>query len=307
MKLYANLHNHSTHSDGVFSPSELVNVAKAEGYGALAVTDHDVITACAETKLECEKAGLEFIFGAEFSSPCKSLNQSFHIVGFDFDPEYPAMSSYLEQRSLCETHQTKVLFDRGISDGLISDISWDEVIEFNNGITWLCNEHVFRAMKAKGLKKDCDYPAFFNSVYGNRRGEVKPLYDFLSAEEIVSLINKAGGIAIVAHPCRQLNCIEELIKMGVCGLEVWHADLCIEERKEALKVAKKHSLFISGGADHSGLCGGQYARYDDPTKSPFYFPELSLGTTKEFFNEIRSRTLLQGRNELIDEYLSTAF
>ena len=87
MKQYANLHLHSTHSDGVYTPAELVRIAKDEGYRALALTDHDTTTGNADMRRECEAAGLDFIFGCEFSSPWRERRINFHIVGFDFDPE----------------------------------------------------------------------------------------------------------------------------------------------------------------------------------------------------------------------------
>ena len=67
MKIYANLHTHSNHSDGPYSPRKLAEVAKAEGYGALAITDHDTASAYPELKAACEELSLECIFGVEFS------------------------------------------------------------------------------------------------------------------------------------------------------------------------------------------------------------------------------------------------
>ena len=305
-KMYANLHNHTTHSDGVYGPAEIVAIAKKEGYKAFAVTDHDTATACEPVRIECEKQGLEWIFGVEFTSPCVSLNENFHIVGFHFDPNYAPMKQYLEERSYCETYQTKVLFERGINEGLLSGITWEEILDYNKDITWLCNEHVFRALKAKGLKKDTDYPEFFNTVFGKRRREVKLPYDFKQAEDIVKLIIDAGGMAVVAHPSGQLKYMEDLMKMGISGLEVWHADLrrfSKTEELEALKVAKKYDLFVSGGSDHSGLCGGEYERYEDPKSSPFWFPECTLGTTENFFKEIKSGKKAADRADALEYYI----
>lgn len=305
MQLYANLHTHSTHSDGVYDPAEIVAIAKKEGYGAFAVTDHDTITACEPVRAECEKQGIEWIFGAEFSSPCPDLGTSFHILGFHFDPGYAPMMHYLEERSYCETYQTKVLFERGINEGLLSGISWEEILAFNKGITWLCNEHVFRVLKAKGLKNDTDYPEFFRTVFGRRRGEVKLPYDFLPADKMVRLILDAGGMALVAHPHNQLQHIEALMKMGITGLEVWHPDLRDEaERLEALKTAEKYDIFVSGGSDHSGLCGGEYERYENPKESPFYFPELSLGTSGEFFRELKTGRKSPDRADIFRYYIT---
>ena len=306
MKIFANLHTHTTHSDGVWTPKELVEVAKKEGYGAIAVTDHDTVSGYSELASECEKQGLKSVFGCEFSSPCASLATAFHIVGFNFSQNQSAISRYLEERSFCETYQTKVLFERGLREGLISGIDWDEVLEYNKGITWLCNEHVFRAMKAKGLKKDTDYPEFFNTVYGDRRGEVKLPYNFMPLEQILTLIHDAGGLAILAHPTPpygHTDRVDALVKMGIDGIEVWHHELDNDTRKRALELALKYDLFISGGSDHSGLCGGQYRRYANPKESEHYAPELSLGTTKEFFEEIVSGKKLCGRKELIEQYI----
>ena len=61
LKMYANLHTHSTHSDGVYDPAEIVEIAKKEGYKAFAVTDHDTATACEPVRRECEKQGLEWV------------------------------------------------------------------------------------------------------------------------------------------------------------------------------------------------------------------------------------------------------
>ena len=68
MKYYANLHTHSTHSDGKYTPAQLARMALEEGYGAVAVTDHDTVTGYGELKAECDKLGLETVFGAEFSA-----------------------------------------------------------------------------------------------------------------------------------------------------------------------------------------------------------------------------------------------
>ena len=301
MKQFANLHLHSTHSDGVYTPAELVRIAKDEGYRALSLTDHDTTTGNADMRRECEASGLDFIFGCEFSSPWRERRINFHIVGFDFDPEYPEMKEYLAQRSFCEAEQTRILFERGLSEGLIHGIAWEEVLEYNKGVTWLCNNHVFETMKAKGLVTDLDYMNFFHTVYGKRRGEVKPPYEFKPIDKMLRLIRDAGGFAVVAHPHRQLHAIPELIEMGLSGLEVWHHLLTPEERLEALNIAKEHKLFISGGSDHDGLCGGYYSSFENPEESQFYVPECSCGTGELFFREIKSRALNPERDAVIEE------
>ena len=303
MKFFANLHSHSTHSDGVFSPKELVTVAKNEGYAAISLTDHDTVSGYGELKEACDACGMETVFGTEFSSPYPAKGTAFHIVGFNFDPTHPAMAEYLCGLSESESHQTEVLFRRGLAEGLLDGITWDEVLAYNRSITWLCNEHVFRAMVAKGLATYLDYPEFFKNVYGKHRAEVPPLHPFMEVEELIPLVHAAGGIICLAHPYSQMKTVPALCEMGLDGIEVFHPDLPIETRREALEAALAHDLYVSGGSDHSGLCGGQYERYADPTATEFYFPPRTLGTTAYFFEELRDLTKKPDRRAVMQALL----
>ena len=310
MKLYANLHLHSTHSDGVDTPADLAKIAFEEGYKAAALTDHDSVSGNGEFMASCKELGMECLFGIEFSvktnlytNPKTGKPGSFHLTAFDFDPEYPPMKEYLEQMSLRETHQTKVLFERGVDIGYIKGITWEEVLEYNKGITWLCNDHVFRAMKAKGLVTDLDYTDFFQTCFGKHRNEVPKLYDFKYDDEIIRLVHEAGGIVCLAHLSEQLGklpdvaekgfapYVDQLIEMGLDGVEVWHGLLNEKQREEVYRIALDRGLYVSGGSDHSGICGGQYAFFENPKESRFWLEPLSTGTTKQHFEEMRDKKL----------------
>ncbi len=299
MEFYANLHLHSTHSDGVYSPAELVRVAKAEGYKALAISDHDTGSAYPELVKACEEEGMDCIFAVEFSV---RVPKTYHIVGFNFDPEYPPMKDYLEKMAFRQTDNTKQVFDEAVENGGITGITWDEVLEFNKGIPWLCNNHVFKAMKAKGLVEEKNYMAWFDKNYRKQRGKYPPACDFLPLPELVKLIKEAGGFALVAHPSPTsgtagLEDIDYLLEIGIEGLEVWHSDLTEEERARAYKIGLEKNLFISGGSDHSGLCGGFYSSIPKDQKLEdfhLYIPPLSVGTTKEYYEEIKNHKLNRG-------------
>lgn len=300
-KMYANLHLHSTHSDGVFSPTEMVRMAKYEGYRALAITDHDTVTAYPELKAACEKEELDCIFGAEFTGPSDKYHKIFHIVGFGFDPEYPPLKEYLRQLSATETHQTEVIFRAAVEKGQITGITWEEVLEYNKSITWLCNNHVFRAMQNKGLVKESDYMSFFDTVYRDERAKVPQLYPWKDVTEIIQLILDAGGIPIFAHPIDPLFNFDESIHLeildyireaGIKGIEVYHAHQKGEFRDKIEAYAIKHNLIISGGSDHSGICGGYLPSCPDEmdiTEFRQYAPLLYSGVTKEQYEFLKSK------------------
>ena len=299
MTLYANLHTHSTHSDGVYTPAEIAKIAYDEGYKAFALTDHDTFTGNYEMKAECDKYGMECIYGTEFSS-----SEGYHLTAFHFDPTEPRIKEYLDQLSLKETDQTRQLFERGVKIGYIKDLTWEDVLRDNEGISWLCNDHVFRAMKKRGLITDLEYPDFFETLFGVHRDEVLPLYNFRSAKEVINLVHNAGGIICHAHPGRRLSRTAELIKLGLDGIEVWHTLNDAPTRRAALKLARENNLYVSGGSDHEGLCGGQYDHYEHPEETEFWAPPLTLGTTKYFFEEIRDLKKKADRFEVMDELIA---
>ena len=285
MKPYANLHTHSIHSDGKYSPRELVSIAREEGYGALAVTDHDTVTANPQVAACCQELGMEYIFGAEFTSG------PFHIVALDFDPEYPEMKAYLEKMVQRQQHETKTVLRWAQEKGALTGITWEDVVEHNRGISWLCNEHVFQTLKSKGLLTDRDYYDFYVTHFYEQRRQVTQLHGFLAPKDMIGLIRRAGGIAILAHPHGQLDRVEELISYGLQGIEVYHPDLTPQEQRKALEIAYEKELFISGGTDHSGLCGGMYSSFEKAEESTYYLEPQSHGTLEEHFRELQNRKL----------------
>lgn len=296
MRAYANLHLHSTHSDGKYTPAELVDVCVKEGYRAMAVTDHDTVTANAEVRTLCAEKGIGWIFGAEFTVPGDmGPGSAFHIVAFDFDPDYPKMRDYLDGMAERESSQTREIFRMGLRAGTISGLSWEDVLECSPGVRWLCNEHVYRAMIARGLAKPEGYYDWFNLNYRNQRSLVPPSVPFLGTAEMLRLILDAGGIPVLAHPHRQLSFVPRLMELGLMGIEVWHPDLTPEEQTAALALAYEKGLFISGGTDHSGLCGGMYASFQKPEESGFWTEPCAFGTMEQHWLELKSRSLRDRR------------
>lgn len=288
-KMYGNLHFHSTHSDGVDTPERLIQIAKEEGYKALALTDHDTITGVDIFAKACEENGIEYIKGAEFSALAVGSMPYLHIVGLDFDMHHPAIEEHFAYMSKKCIYRTKWLFDRGVSRGTLKGITWEEVVDDNPGITFLCVDHVFSTMKKKGIITDADYKEFHQENFGGKIPFTN-IYEDKSAKEIISLINEAGGVAIFAHPGMEgLKYVPEMVEWGLKGIETRHASRTDEENLAAEKMAEKYNLYQSGGTDHSGLMGGQYAFYEGKSENRFYVPSLKYGVSEENFRKIKER------------------
>lgn len=291
VQIYANLHLHTTHSDGALTPAETVRVAKEEGYKAIAVTDHDTGTGFGEMKEACEKEGLEYLFGVEFSTLTPA---DYHIVGFSFDPEYPEMKQYLADMGERQTDNTRNCFELAASKGDISGITWQEVLDHSEGVACIYNNHVFRAMKAKGLIDESQYVEWFIHNFRDQRCLFPPIKDFKPAHDIIKLIKDAGGFAVIAHPNKNLNDMDYLIESGLEGIEVIHPSMMYETRERAYKIAMERNLYISGGTDHSGYCSGFYSSCPKDMDIRYfkkYLEPCSIGVEERFFRELKDRKL----------------
>ena len=304
LKHYANLHMHSTHSDGRYSPEELARLAKEIGYGAIALTDHDTVTGNALIKAECEKIGLECVYGAEFCAKLKETGHVIHFAAFDFDSEHPKIKEHIWRMSQRYGGLIMDLFNRGVEIGGIKGITWDEVVEYNEPIRWYTPAHVFSAMKAKGVITDEEKASFYDTYFNNDLKKATPKrYGFPDAAEFIASVHDAGGIILAAHPHERLDDVKIMLEYGVDGLEVWHSELPAWERREALKLAMECDLYVSGGDDHSSLLGGQYYRFEHPEETKYYFPAGTLGTTQYFFEEIRDKKKKPDRKAVMKELI----
>ena len=287
IEFYANLHLHSVFSDGVWTPEELAAKAKEEGYGALALTDHDTVSGCPRMKAAAEKEGLDWLFGCEFSV---KEPQSVHITAFDFDPEYPEMKAYLQFLSERMTNQTRAVFELAEKENATFGLSWHDVTDTCPGVTWFCHEQVRQTFEKKGVLKRSEYYAWQHAHFSDQLKLFPKPGKPLPLPELVRLIHEAGGIAVFAHPMYHLHYVEEVLSAGVDGIEVWHPDQKQPEAEMSLRIALEKGLYISGGSDHSGLLGGSYGFYNteyEIVRNGLYIPDHCCGTTRAFFEELK--------------------
>ena len=96
--------------------------------------------------------------------------------------------------------------------------------------------------------------------------------------------------------------MDQLIELGIDGLEVYHFSVSPEEQREALRIAYEKNLFIAGGSDHEGALGGMYESFANPEDCPYYAEPRTFGTMKEHFDELKTRKI--GKRAEIPEYIA---
>ena len=247
------LHLHTTASDGVMTPSEIVNYAKNKGLQAIAITDHDTIEGLKEGLVEGERIGLEVIPGIEISA--EHSPGSMHLLGFFIDINHPILKERLEflQRARAERNprMAEKLNKLGIN------ITFDEVLKASGG-GQVGRPHFAQVLIEKG------YVRSFQEAFDRFLKKGAPAYVEkmrFSPEESIHFINEANGVAVLAHPnTLQLNGYPELenlilrlVKKGLRGIEAYYPEHSALEVAQYKTLAERHGLLVTGGTDYHGI------------------------------------------------------
>ncbi len=294
VRIFASCHNHSTFSDGEYTPETLARIAKNMGHGGIILTDHDTVNGYPFMKAAAEKYGLKTMLGCEFSTVYK--NKGYHLCGFDFDPEYPEMKELLALGSSIQTKRTELLFKWGLERGTLREgVTWQEVLDDHPYHNYFCNNEVFATMLKRGIYRYDEYDELFlhpNFSYAlgleEKIHEITGVsYDDVHTDEVIRIIKAAGGVPVIAHPHGKAAMVPELIEIGVMGFETRHSMLTPEEHDFYEKVCEDHGLYKMGGADHENVLGGLLT-FPDPS---YDCPYEHSGVTEEDFMTLYERRL----------------
>lgn len=257
--LFANSHNHSTFSDGVYTPEEIVNMAKALGYRAVVLTDHDTVQGTYFMQKAARKAGLLTLLGCEFTTV--EYGEGFHLLGFDFNPDEPEIRKLLNHGATKHRRRAELLLKWAQEKGRCLGITWQEVCEEYPYNDFLANNHIFNVLVKKGILKQEEYFRFFDPDFKwSPESEERIMAEIQmyepSTKDVIAAIRKAGGVPVLAHPHDQLQYIPDLIEAGLMGVEANHPSLTDEEIRQLHILAEEKGLYKTGGTDHSGILGG---------------------------------------------------
>lgn len=240
----ADLHIHSTASDGTLAPAAIVELAARNGVDVIALADHDSVTGVAEATHAASELGITVIPAVELSAARDEL--SIHILGYFIDPTDSELISRLDALRVARVRRAESIVAALRDAGY--DISLDEVLALSQGGA-VGRTHVARTLVSAGHASDVS-DAFERLV-----GRGKPYYrpkDVMSPQAAIELITDAGGLAVLAHPgiSGTQGLIGELIGYGLGGVEAYHVDHTPEQRAELLGIAREHALLVSGGTDY---------------------------------------------------------
>lgn len=244
------LHLHSFVSDGDLSPSEIVRKAKQKGISTLSLTDHDSISGIDEAQLLCKKLGIRFIPGVELEAATDiSRSRYIHILGYNFK-DSNILNDYLmklrQERIYIIKEYVNLLRTLGIYT------SYEEISAITPGLH-ITAYHIPMFLHQKGY-----YESFSQAKkdFINPSGKYYIPRNFYDVDFIINLIHTAGGIPVLAHPCRlpqkneDLNSyVEELTSKGLLGIETFYPEHSKEDIIFYKSLAQKYNLLQTAGSD----------------------------------------------------------
>jgi 3',5'-nucleoside bisphosphate phosphatase len=249
--ILADLHVHTTCSDGTYSPSEVVELARAKGLKGIAITDHDTIDGMCEALEEGNKSGIEVIPGVEMSVRYK--NGEIHILGYDIDPKNQSLVSQLTQLKQSREERNPEIVERLRSFGF--DLEYREVKAIAGQAT-VGRPHIAQVLMKKG------YVANIAEAFELYLKEGAPAFvprTTLEPEKAIGLILGAGGIPVLAHPFRINGGLEatemllsNLVQSGLVGIETFYSTHDSSEVELCTKLARRFGLLMTGGSDFHG-------------------------------------------------------
>jgi predicted metal-dependent phosphoesterase TrpH len=241
------LHLHTTASDGLFEPAALVDLAWRAGIRTMSVTDHDTVAALLEAENAATASGIAFVSGIEITAVHDS--RDVHVLGYFIDRDDAALVGFLERQRADRVRRVEEMADKLAVLG--KPVNRAELLAPRRS-----GRSLGRPMVAKALVR-AGHVADTRQAFDQLIGEGKPAFIPRcgpSPADVIDIINRAGGIASLAHPglLKRDELIPGMIDAGLTAVEAFHSEHDAPTTQRYLAFAERHGILVSGGSDYHG-------------------------------------------------------
>lgn len=244
-------HTHSNFSDGTDTVAELMDAAAKAGLTVLGLTDHDTTAGWDEASAQVARTGVSLLRGMEVS--CQFEGITVHLLSYLHDPTYEPLVRACEV-----TLQSR----RTRAERMVENLSADYPITFQDVLKYAPSDgpvgrpHIADALIEAGCFADRQ-ACFDWALHPRGPYYVRPVTP--TAVEAVELVRHAGGVPVIAHPRARgrqrvipVAAVAQMVDAGLAGMECYHRDHTAADVEEALSLAHKFGLFITGSSDYHG-------------------------------------------------------
>jgi 3',5'-nucleoside bisphosphate phosphatase len=262
------LHCHSTHSDGLLTPSAVVARAAARGVDVLALTDHDEVSGLDEAQAAAADSGIELVSGAELSVSWG--DHTLHVVALRIDPENAALNEGLEAIRVGRASRARRIGDALAAAGING--AFEGAMKYVTSERLVSRTHFARYLVEAGFARETK-DVFKRYLTRGNPGYVPHPWATLS--EAVGWIHAAGGQAVIAHPGRykidssgMRRLLAEFRDLGGDALEVLSSSHTPAQYIEFATYARAFELRASCGSDWHGP-GESWMEFGELPEMPF--------------------------------------
>lgn len=253
LQMRADLHLHTTASDGCWTPEQLVAEVQRAGIDLFAITDHDSLESLADTAGRVRGSGLRFLPGVELSS-CFD-GQVYHLLAYGLDLADPELRTFVADNNArlagASDQAVRLLAAAGYPISLddYATYTWDRRRGGWKALNFLIDRGVCQNIRG-----------YFDQVFVGDLAH--PQADFPPPEQVIAMARRAAGVVILAHPGASfqngldVERLDSLVEMGVQGLECYSFHHDVPTTRCLLDYCHRRNLLTTGGSDcHGGFVG----------------------------------------------------
>lgn len=242
----ADLHIHTTASDGHINPTDLLEFAEEKNLDYISITDHDTVKGYLSALKTADKYSVKLLSGIEVTTDFNG--EECHLLAYCFDPENDALKQLLHDHKEARTLRGQWILDQLAKKGIELDL---EEVKAEANWSNIGRPHIAAVLVNKGFVAS-RREAFIRHLSNEALGEIKNNY--YSHLEVIEIIKQAGGAIVIAHPGKiySENELDELVDAGVDGIEVMHPSHDYSTQQRIENYADRHNLLKSGGSDFHG-------------------------------------------------------
>jgi 3',5'-nucleoside bisphosphate phosphatase len=251
----ADLHTHTSASDGALHATELLEKVKSKGLKTIAITDHDTIKGYLEGKEKAAELGIELLPGVEITALWN--NREVHLLAYLFDEENDDFLTLLKSQKRARILRMGLIVEYLKSKGV--DIDLDEV-RAESGPGNVGRPHAAAVLINKGYVAGVS-EAFIRYLSTEKLKQIKT--EYASIEKVIEITQAAGGVLSLAHPgpIYSRKEIEEILATGLDGIECIHPSHNFNVQRTFKRLAESKNLLITGGSDYHGTGKSDYDPY----------------------------------------------